>query len=214
MEQSWWRGTGGGVLRALACAAAILGLAGCNNDEGGGTAGSDDFGDNDPNLYVAIGDCTTEVGYPAVLAGMLGKPVVNLGKGASGAGYWAERTPGVLSERKPGYLLMVIGLDDVVHYRDVDTSIEAVRSAVRAAKANKTVPVLGTLLPLLGEHAAFYDAGRAFSARIRQLAGDEGVTLADLEAAFGDDPSLLQANGEHPNAAGNVVMAETFMGVL
>jgi hypothetical protein len=46
------------------------------------------------------------------------------------------------------------------------------------------------------------------------LAGDEGVTLADLEAAFGNDPALLKANGEHPNAAGNVVMAETFMGVL
>ena len=120
----------------------------------------------------------------------------------------------MLDEHKPGYLLVVVGLDDVVHYRDVDTAMAAIRSIVHSARERKTIPVLGTLLPLLGEHGAFHDAGRAFSERIRQLADEEGVALADLEAAFGDDPAYLQANGEHPNEAGNRLMAEVFYEVL
>jgi len=49
---------------------------------------------------------------------------------------------------------------------------------------------------------------------IRTMAGEEGASVADLEAAFGNRSEYLQADGLHPNAAGTALIAETFRGAL
>ena len=50
--------------------------------------------------------------------------------------------------------------------------------------------------------------------QIRTLAFQEGITLVDINQAFGANLSLLSADGLHPNASGYALIAETFFQTL
>ena len=201
-------------LRRVAALATVLILAGCDDGGGGGGGVGNDVGDNDPNLYVAIGDSITKAGYPAVLGSMLGKPVVNRGIGGSVSADGAAETPGILSALNPGYLLILYGANDVTRGHSAAATIGNLRSIIQSCKANKTVPVIATLTPMFFEHQTFHAAASATSELIRQLAREEDVALADLEKAFNDQSKYMEADGLHPNAAGTQLIAETFYDVL
>jgi lysophospholipase L1-like esterase len=202
-----------GRLGVLGCGLAALLLAGCE-DGGGGSGNGGDFGNNDPNVYVAMGDSITAGGYPAVLAGMLGKPVINRGVGGAGSADGAARVQGILNSYKPGYLLILYGANDATHGHDPEATIGYLRSIIQTAKANKTVPVIGTLTPMSAEHAAYDAAASSLSAMIRAMAGEEKAAVADLESAFGGRSEYLEADGLHPNAAGTALIAQTFYDAL
>jgi lysophospholipase L1-like esterase len=74
--------------------------------------------------------------------------------------------------------------------------------------------VIATLTPMLYEHEAYHVMAADMSAMIRQLASEEGVAVADLEAAFNDQSKYMSADGLHPNEAGNQLVAATFFDVL
>lgn len=201
---------------ALALGASLF--AGCEGGDGGS---SHDFGDNDPNVVVCMGDSITEGylvaaadSYPAQLAGIIGKTVHNRGVGGARSSYGASTIDGVLSRYKPGYVLILFGANDVIHGGDQDEVISNLRGMVQRAKDNKTVPVIGTLTPMYAGHSTFNSGAIGLSVRIRAMAAEEGVDVADLEAAFGADESLLLSDGLHPNAASAKVIAETFAGYI
>ena len=85
---------------------------------------------------------------------------------------------------------------------------------VLAAKANKTVPILATLLPMIGGHGIFTSAADRISNGIRDIASSEGVTLVDLNSEFGDPENQLISDGLHPNDTGNQIIALAFNDVL
>ena len=144
-----------------------------------------DAGGNQTNVVVCIGDSITARGYPPYLADATGMIVVNAGKGGEGSGGTAGRAPGVLAEYRPAYLCILTGINDVSGGdAPIETIVANIESIVNAAKANNTIPVVGTLTPLSGSRKEWADDGRACSQAIRAMAARTGARLADVAAAF------------------------------
>jgi lysophospholipase L1-like esterase len=198
-------------------AAVLLAAVGAGCDNGGGGGISRDFGDNDPDVYVCLGDSITHgygqpagESYPAQLGGILGKTVYNLGTDGERSDSGADRVSGVLARYKPGYLFVLYGANDVIHFASDDSIVANLRSIVQQAKANKTVPVVGTLTPMTRGHAFFGDYVATLNPKIEEMALQEGVEVANLFGAFGSDEALLQDDGLHLTAEGARIVATTF----
>ncbi len=213
MMNAWttWKGL------LLAALVAVF-LTACGGDDGGGSSNSaPDFGDNDPNVVVAIGDSITEgrcvpagAPYPSRVAGLTGKTVINQGKCGELTSGGAARIGGVLSKYKPGYVLILYGANDAIFGYGTDAFIDRLRSVIGAVKANKSVAIVGTVLPMYDSHA--YAEGRAadYSSAIRSLAREMNVRLADVRKEFGSERSFLLEDGLHPSDSGNQLLAFTF----
>lgn len=205
-----------GFLRFLLPVAAGLVLmlfTGCE-DDGGNLADGHDFGLNDPSLYVAMGDSITAAGWPAILAAQLGATVVNHSSGGARSSVGAGAVSGVLNRYKPGFLLILYGANDVINGENPEVTIANLRAMIVSAKVSQTIPVVGTLTPMSASHALYAGGANVLSSRIRSLAAEEGVAVADLEAGFGGDPSLIQGDGLHPTAAGSGRIASIFQSVI
>lgn len=144
-----------------------------------------DAGGNQTNVIVCIGDSITERYYPPYLADETGMTVVNAGVGGERSAEAAARAPDVLAKYRPAYLCILTGINDI---SDGNASVPAIvaniGSIVNAARANHTIPIVGTLTPLSGSRAEWADDSEACSELIRALAAQNGVRLADVAAAF------------------------------
>ena len=145
----------------------------------------DDAGGNQTNVIVCIGDSITERYYPPYLADETGMTVVNAGIGGERSAAAAARAPAVLAKYRPAYLCILTGINDI---SGGDASIQEIAAnialIVDAARANHTIPIVGTLTPLSGSRAEWADDSEACSELIRALAAQAGVRLADVAAAF------------------------------
>jgi lysophospholipase L1-like esterase len=204
---------------------AILGmllLSGCEDSGGGSGSSEKDFGDNNPAVCVAYGDSITygtglggSQSYPAQLAGMIGKTVINSGSPGRSSSQGASGVSTTLSRHKPGYLLILFGANDLIKGgRSTDGIVANLRAIVQAAKNNKTVPIIATLTPVYGTHDFISGGVDELNQKIRQMAKEEGARVAKLNDAFGTDPGLLQRDGLHPTVGGAGKMAEVFGGVI
>lgn len=198
---------------------AVMLLAGC---DGGDSGSSHDFGDNDENVVVCLGDSITEgygvdagSSYPNQLAGLTGKTVHNLGVGGSLSSEGVSRVSSALAKYKPGYLCVLYGANDLIRGAATqETIVNNLRTIVQRAKDNKTVAVVATLTPAYDSHSFIQDSVEAIRPKIKTMAGEEDVSCAELFDAFGSDTSLMQSDGLHPNATGLGVVASTFAGNL
>jgi len=194
--------------------------AGC---EGGSShlADGHDFGSNNPSLYVAFGDSITYgsgedscYSYPTQLAIMLQKTVINEGYPGAEAFVGAAMVNNLLSDYKPGFLLILFGVNDLIMGYSEDEAIESLQYICQAAINNKTIPVIATLTPVSGEHHAFASGVDRLNVLIRQMASDMNVALVDLDAAFDWNDDYLQDDGLHPNILGYKLMATSFYDVV
>lgn len=182
---------------------------------------SHDFGDNNPDVYVSLGDSITRgyglnnysESYPAKLQELLGKTVINEGISGSKSYQGASRVGRVLQRHKPGYLLTLYGVNDIGE-RSNDSIINSLRQIIHSAKNNKTIPVIATLTPVFGSRGWKEPHLRDLNIKIRSLAKEEGILLADLEEAFAWDSTYLLNDGLHPNSKGHELMAQTFYKTL
>ena len=199
----------------------IIILTGC---EGGGDShlgDGHDFGDNNSDLYAAVGDSITEgltLSDPSArfsdrLAGMLNKTVIN-------AGYAGYETPQILSvlnsvlnQYKPGYVLILAGVNDIIMGYGEDFASANIRLMIQACRDNMTIPVVATLTPVTGSYSAFSSGVYRLNENIRQLCSELDVTLVDLSEAFQKNPAFL-SDGLHPNEAGHALIAMTFYDVV
>jgi len=210
------------IITTLLCVAAgFLVYMGCEDSGGGSSSGNHDFGDNDPQLVVAMGDSITAgfglpgaASYPAQLAGLTGRPVRNSGVNGDSSASGASRAAGVLSSAKPGYLLILYGSNDIIQGRDLVQAKENLRAIVGAAKANQTIPILGTVPNGIDSHAFMAPGVQMLNGLIGQLAGEEGVAVAGVNGAMGSAPAFFQADGLHPSEAGAGRIAIAFSGRL
>ncbi len=189
--------------------------AGCEKSGGGGIADGHDFGENDRNVYVAMGDSITHgygatVPYPAVLSSMLSKTVINRGVDGARASQGLSSVNGILASYKPGFVLILYGANDAIHGTDPAQVTEQLRGIIRAAKANKTIPVIATCTPHIAGHAGSNSGIISLNVRIRSLAGEEGVKVVDLENSFVGHDEYYQSDGLHPNNTGLSVIAADF----
>jgi lysophospholipase L1-like esterase len=131
----------------------------------------------------------------------------------------AVRLSGLLASRAYDAVLLLEGANDL--YVDGQAAVSGIVSAARFmardARSRGIRPFVATFPPqrasgTLGGAAPLVPA---LNAGIRAMASTEGMSLVDLEAAFGSDISqLIGPDGLHPTAAGYVRVADTFMAVL
>ncbi|MFN2351751.1 MAG: SGNH/GDSL hydrolase family protein [Kiritimatiellia bacterium] len=201
----------------LAFLAAFIGI-GCEDGGGGSRHNHDaiDFGNNNRDIYVAFGDSITGdynfgvTPYPPRLASMLGKTVINEGRGGETSSGGAGRVRSVLSRHKPGYLLILYGINDLLHGNSADGIIDNLRHIIRTAKGNKTVPVIATLTPVTGRYHLWSSGVDSLNDRIRDLARQEDAWLVDLANEFNYNERYMSIDGLHPNEDGCQLMAMAF----
>jgi len=217
---------------ALGLASLLVVAAGCSNGDSKNT----DFGENDPSVVVAIGDSITfgkhdgglescdhvyrnTVGFCPRLQALTGKTVGNEGECGETSYGGLDKIDSVLQRWRPSVILIDYSPNDILY--GADATIANLRGMIAAARANKTVPVLGTLVPAVGDHDGWEPFILDVNARILALCDEERLSCADHYKAFVNDPgfqtspyALLDADGLHPNAAGYTLMAETWRGPL
>ncbi len=203
---------------AIAMAVGIALFCGCEDDGGGGGA---DFGDNNPDLIICVGDSITQgyrcdgAPFPSQLAAMSGKSVRNLGIGGARAAAGASRISSQLA-CKPGYVCIMYGANDAIMAggSSANSVKESIRSIIVACKNNKSVPIVATTPPMIWGHRIFDGGARAINEAIRSVAKEEGARLVDVYGAFGTGEAYLVADGLHPNAAGSKLIAQCLCGAL
>jgi lysophospholipase L1-like esterase len=219
-------------LRRLAALTLILSLwSGCGG-KGSSSSGptplnpSLDFGQNNPSIYSAFGDSLTEgverIGgravvtpnsYPVVLMGLLhgidpAAQVANRGVGGETTSLGASRISGVLASDHPGFILILEGTNSLG-----ESIVSDLRTMVRRAKANKTVPLVATIPPQFASNEDKNRLIQATNGGIVAMAAQEGVPLVDLFTAL-QDRSLFSEDGVHPNDSGYQVMAQTWFSAI
>ena len=212
----FWRLAPGGLL------CAVLMLAGCEGGDDSHLSDGHDFGPNNTNLYVALGNSITAGSglanpndcYSAKLAGMLNKTVMNAGYPGVSSSEILDVFYNILDDNQPGYMLILIGVNDLIMGYGEDGVAINIRIMIQACKDNKTIPVIATLTPVFGSYARLSSDVGQLNAQIRQLCSDLNVALVDLNSAFDDNLIYMQSDGLHPNENGNSLMAITFYDVV
>jgi len=181
---------------------------------------SHDFMDNNPDVYLALGDSMTcgvpgssVTQYPEKLASKLGKRVINAGIGGEQSASGAARAGSLLNAHKPGFILILYGANDVFEY-DAEYTIRNLTSIINNAKSRGTIPVLATVTPAYGHYGFISADAPELNSRIKQLAKEQGLLVADLADVFGDRQDLLLRDNLHPNEEGTELMAITFAAIL
>lgn len=209
-----------GTLASVSLITAMLGSLGCDGGGGGGGGDLGDIGANNPDVYIALGDSSTDGGngggdpYPPRLAAITGKSVENHAAQNESTGNAAGKVGGILSSSKPAACCFMLGAIDLIRNYGRDNAIANLRSIIQQCKANQTVPVIATLTPMTGSHSTWAEEVKKLNADIRSLASSEGARLVDLESKFGSGEGLLMEDGLHPNEAGSQLMAEAFADAL
>ena len=175
----------------------------------------------DPNLVVCLGDSITEgyrcIGdpYPTRLARMSGRTVRNYGKGGKLSAYGAAIAEDTLKKELPGVVCILFGANDAIHEVNPSVTKANLRSIIRTCRKYNAKPIIGTPTPQIGNHEQFNDNVNAIVRQVRILAREEGVTLVDLNSAFGDGKRYLNpADGLHLSDAGGNLMARMFNDAL
>ncbi len=156
--------------------------------------------------------------YPALIAGKIaaaGLPwrVVNAGvSGETSAG--GERRIDWVLQQPVDLLVLELGANDGLRGIDpavTEANLRAIIGRVHASHPSARVVLAGMRMPpSLGE-----DYERAFAAIFPAVAREEHVALIPfLLEGVGGRPELNQADGMHPTAAGDAVVAETVWRVL
>ena len=173
------------------------------------------------DIFVAMGDSITvgyalntyDDSYVARLSGMWGKTAVNQGVDGAKSSYGTALIGSILSEYNPRYLTIYYGSNDVGFYEN-DTIVANLRFVIDKAKENGTIPVVATLGPFFGQWAWRKPSVIELNKKIRQMAAEEGVACADLEAALNWNSAYIFPDGIHPTGAGHRIIANTFYEAL
>jgi lysophospholipase L1-like esterase len=195
-------------------------ISSCNG--GGDDPLSDDIGDNDPDVVLALGDSITEgachaagATYPQRLASLIQKKVINAGICGETTGGGAARVAGLLDKYDPGTILVLYGANDLIQGDDPAGSLERMRIIISAAKARKTRIAIGTVLPMVRDHQQYEGLVEAYNVQLKALAKAENVRVVDLFGEFSKRRDvLLQEDGLHPSDAGNQTLAAAFADVF
>ena len=160
-----------------------------------------------PNIsIVAFGDSLTAgkgvsvtQAYPAVLAEMLGRPVVNLGEQGQTAVEGAKRTRQALSYM-PYMVLIEFGANDFIRAQNPRAAVEAIGQIVDSVQRVGAVAVIVDVgFPGMG----------AYSKEFQKLAKEkQALYVPGLMQDIVRNRKLKMADNVHPNAKGHRVIAE------
>jgi lysophospholipase L1-like esterase len=180
-----------------------------------------DFGGNNFNLAVAVGDSitlgtlangTASQPYPLILQSLLapdhpGFVVVNRGVGGETTSEGRARFATVLAALHPGFVLIMEGTNDATLGVSPDVIVDNLRAMVQLAKANFSIPILGAIIPNHRDSAPVaHDIIDQVNARLPGVAAAEGVRFVDTFTPM-SDPGLFGSDRLHPTQEGYSVLA-------
>ena len=201
----WWGRLGRSVIFPVLLGA--LALAGC-------TRSSPRLAPLPPDAVVlAFGDSITfgigaspDESYPAVLARLTGRTVVNAGIPGEVTAEGLARLPGALDRYRPALLILCLGGNDLLHHLDERQAADNLRAMLRLARERGVNAVL-LGVPKFGlapSPPPFYrEIAREFDVPYQGDALKRILTKNSLKADY-----------IHPNAEGYKVLAETIAGLL
>jgi lysophospholipase L1-like esterase len=154
------------------------------------------FGDS---LTAGTGAGETE-SYPAVLARLTGRKVVNAGVLGEVSASGVQRLPEMLDRERPALLILCHGGNDLLARQDHQLIADNLRAMLRSA-AERGVPVLLVAVPApdlsLKPPALYEELAREFRIPV------EGKVLAHIMGK-----GSLKSDHVHPNVAGYRLLAE------
>jgi Lysophospholipase L1 and related esterases len=165
------------------------------------------------DVILAFGDSLTngtgasvEESYPAVLAELSGRQVINEGVPGEVSEAGLRRLPGVLEEYQPQLLILCHGGNDFLQKLELARMEANVRGMIRLAQ-DQNIPVVLLGVPRPGLFLA--------SAEVyKNIAASTGVIfIEDLIPDILSDKAL-KSDTAHPNKAGYRMMAEGIYKVL
>lgn len=188
---------------------------------------------------ICIGDSLTEgkdipVGHtwPALSANAFNMEVINGGIGGDTTGGMLSRFYPDVVDRRPGFVLVMGGTNDLWWGWEVNTVLGNIFSMVVQARHHGISPIIGLPLPVYVAAAQANDfsppwGGYAgFSAKLEALiesltrhATESEAAIVDLHTPFLDAsqqvrPDLFLPDGLHPNKAGHLAIARTMSSVF
>jgi acyl-CoA thioesterase-1 len=118
-----------------------------------------------------------------------------------------QRLPGLLRKHKPSHLIIELGGNDGLRGLGFNQSTDNLRQMVRLAQRQKiTVLLIGVRMPP--------NFGAAYNARFQQIfetvSAETGIHYLPrfLEGIAASDPALMQADGIHPTALAQPLLAQ------
>jgi len=176
-----------------------------------------DFGDNDPGVYLCMGDSITHghgipnysETYPARLQAMLGQTVINEGQDGARSSYGVRMIGTLLNRYKPGYVLIMFGANDITERSSEEITANLMFMAGQA-QVRKTIPIVATVTPVAGRYIGRKSAIIRLNEYLKEHAAARGILVADVATAFNWEDGYLQPDGLHPNSAGMELIAQTF----
>jgi lysophospholipase L1-like esterase len=228
----------GAGMVAIALALAVFGCGHSSHATGPSTTtASLNFGANNPHTVTAFGDSITQGvleerkiqaglltsnNYPNDLQAMLRASdptwrVINRGVGGEQVEQGANRIGAVLAADHPGFVLIMEGTNNASHCDEPAFIASRLQAMVQRAKANSTIPLLGTIPPNFRRETCAQDVILNTNVLLHSVASAEGIVLAEIFDGM-NDPSLFGiAPGHdvlHPNNNGYHVMANIWLTAL
>lgn len=176
---------------------------------------------NVPGRILCLGDSITEgyacagLPYPARLANLTGREVVNRGVGGTTSRDGLLTAEANIRASAAGTVCILFGANDAIHGVNPLVTKANLREIVRICRDYGCTPVLGTPSHQSGRHAQFDAQASRIATAIRALGREEGVAVADINTAFGHSDVFLNPNdGLHLSEAGGDRLARTFQRLL
>ena len=209
-------------LFAFAVVAAVIatGSTGCllSSNSSKPLGDGHDFGDNSPDVVVALGDSITAgssnpggTPWPARLSNILAKTVVNDGIPGATSSIGEARVQSLINQHRPGFVIVFYGANDAIHGNPVAATSANLRSMVVTAKNNQCIPLIATVMPMSGGRNIYNGRVDRINDEIRKIASEEGAKLVNIHRAVNRDPDLYLIDGLHPNDLGEELIALEFM---
>ena len=160
------------------------------------------FGDS---LTFGTGAAEAE-SYPAVLARLTGRRVVNAGVPGEVSASGVQRLPELLDRERPALLILCHGGNDLLQRQDQRLLADNLRTMVRAAR-ERGVSVVLVAVPSLGlslKPPPLY----------REVAAEFSIPIEDSALPHILGKSSLKSDHIHPNGTGYRMLAEAVSGLL
>jgi acyl-CoA thioesterase-1 len=118
--------------------------------------------------------------------------------------------------RRGHIILIMEGANDAIHGVSWQTTRQNLQYMIQKSKAAGVTPVIATVTPDYKYNMGSCNSGiiGSYNSAIRSLAVEEDVELADQCNATDSSWGSLSCEGLHPTYSGDVVLSNTFWGVM
>lgn len=144
--------------------------------------------------------------YPAVLAALSGRTVINDGISGEESGPGLKRLPAALEQYEPELLILCHGGNDMLRKKNLATMESNIRQMIKLAQ-DKNIPVVLLGVPKPGLFPSTYEGYKTIAE------SNDVIFIDDLVINILKDDAL-KSDSVHPNKDGYRVMAETIYTAL